>query len=84
MASLTITTNLGTRSKNATDAKANALLNDYAAAIGASGTIGQRMDAVLDALVRHMQEQARRHRSNQETAAALAAIQAEVDALTWE
>jgi hypothetical protein len=84
MASLTITTNLGSRSKNAGDAKANALLGDYAAAIGASGTIGQRMDAVLDGLVRHMQERAQQYRRNQQTVAALAAIQAEVDALTWE
>jgi hypothetical protein len=84
MASLTIQIAALSRSKNATDAKATALVNDYADSIGATGTGAQRADAVLDALVRHMQEQARRHRRNAQTMSALATIESELNGLVWE
>jgi phage-related tail protein len=84
MASLSITTGPLTRSKSAADAKANALLADYADSLGATGTNAQRIDAVLVGLVRHMQEQARRHRRNTQTVTALAAIESELNGLAWE
>ncbi len=84
MASLAITIGALSRSKSATDAKATALVNDYADSIGATGTNAQRADAVLDALVRHMQEQARRYRRNAQTMSALATIESELNGLVWE
>jgi hypothetical protein len=84
MASLAITIGALSRSKSATDAKATALVNDYANSIGATGTNAQRADLVLEALVRHMQEQARRHRRNTQTVTALAAIESELNGLAWE
>jgi membrane-bound ClpP family serine protease len=84
MASLTIAIGAFSRSKTGNDdTKATNLFNDFAASIGATGTNAQRADAVLNALVVYMQEQAQRHRRNTQTVTALAQIQSELDALTW-
>lgn len=73
-----------TGSISANNTKASNLLTQYAAAIGAEGTNQQKADAVVLSLVRHMQQQAQRHRSNEAAGEAIATAQAEIDALTWE
>jgi hypothetical protein len=83
MASLVLTIGQITGSVTAADAKAAALLNQYADAIGATGTNAQKADAVVRALVRHMQDQAQRQRGNTLRAEAIAAAQTELDGLTW-
>lgn len=84
MASLTIEIGQLTASVVADNTKATNLLTQYAAAIGASGTNQQKADAVVLALVRHMQAEARRHRNNTATAEAMAVIQEEISGLAWE
>ena len=84
MASLTLTIGAITGSVTATDAKASALVNQYADAIGATGTNTQRANAVVRALVRHMQDQAQRQRANVLKEEAIVAAQTELDGLTWE
>jgi hypothetical protein len=83
MANLTITIGALNASVSADNAKASALLSQYAEAIGAHGTNQQRADAVVQSLVRHMQHEARRHRSNQAQAEGIAAAQQEIDGLGW-
>jgi hypothetical protein len=83
MASLTITVGALNASVAATDQKATALLEQYAASIGATGTAQQRLNAVVASLASHMRDNGVRHRHNVATAEAAAAIQAEIDALTW-
>ncbi len=84
MASLVITVGQLSAQVDASNAKANALLTQYAAAIGAEGTNQEKLDAVIRALVDHMKQAGRRHRYNQATVDAAAAIQAEIDGMTWE
>ena len=84
MANLTLTIGALSASVTADNAKASSLLTQYAAAIGAEGTNQEKADAVVRALVKHMQEQARRQRSNTATVEALAEIEAEIAVLVWE
>lgn len=84
MASLTLTIGTLTASVSANNTKASNLLNAFADAIGATGTNQQKADAALAALVLHMQEQAKRQRTNTIMAQAAATAQAEIDALNWE
>lgn len=84
MASLNITIGTLNESLHANNTKASNLLNAYAASIGATGTNQEIAQAVLVALVRHMQQEAKRQRRNAETVAALAEIESELDALKWE
>ena len=84
MASLTMTIGQLTATVNASDAKATALVAQYAAAIGATGTQQQRANAVMQALVRHMQQQAQQQRVIVAQAEAIATAQAEIDGMTWD
>lgn len=84
MASLTLTIGALSASISADNTKASNLLTQYATAIGASGTNQQKADAVVLALVRHMQEEARRIRGNTAMAEAVTAIETELGGLTWE
>lgn len=84
MASLTLTIGQLTATVNASDAKAAALVTQYAAAIGATGTQQQRANAVVQALVRHMQQQAQQQRVNVAQAQALVDAQPDLDGLTWD
>lgn len=84
MASITIEVGSLTATINTTDAKANAVVTQYAAAIGATGTNQQKLNTVVQALVRHMQDQGRGHRAVTAQAEAMAAAQVEIDALKWE
>lgn len=83
MASLTITVGPLTSKIDADNTKANALLTQYAAAIGADGTNQEKLDAVVRSLVAHMRYEGRRHRHNRAAVDAAAAIQAEIDGLDW-
>ena len=84
MASLTLTIGALTATVSAGNAKASDILTQYAASIGASGTNQEKAYAVVRSLVRHMQQQGQRHRSNEAAAAAIATAQTEIDALVWE
>lgn len=84
MATLAITVGPLTSTVTADNAKATALFTQYAAAIGATGTNQQKLDAIIRGLVEHMKQTARRQRYNQATVDAAAAIQAEIDGLAWE
>jgi hypothetical protein len=84
MASLTITIGTLSAGVSAANTKASNLLNGYAAAIGATGTNQEKANAVVRALVDHMQEQARRQRRNEQTTTSLAAIEGEINELAWE
>jgi ABC-type transporter Mla subunit MlaD len=84
MASLTLTIGALDENISADNAKASDVLTKYAAAIGATGTNAEKAQAVLRALVQHMVQEGRRHHSNTAMSAAAAAVQGEVNALTWE
>jgi hypothetical protein len=84
MASLTMTIGALSSTVSADNTKATNLVTQYAAAIGAVGTNQQKLDAVVLALVKHMQREARLKRYNTATTDAAAAIQTEIDGLTWE
>lgn len=73
-----------TSSISATDAKANALVTQFAAALGASGTNQAKLDQVVRALVRHMQAQAVQQRTITAQVDAAATAKAEIDALWWD
>lgn len=83
MANLSITIGPLSRSRTADDARATEVVTQYAAAIGATGTAAQRLDAVLLSLERHMREVAKRHRRNVAQAEANAALAAELAELYW-
>lgn len=84
MASLTLTIGALTAQVTATDAKANAILAQYAASIGATGTNQAKANAVVLALVRHMQDQVQQYRGRVVQADATAAAEEEIAGLTWE
>lgn len=84
MASITISIGGLSSSIPASDAKANVLVTQYGAAIGASGSNQAKLDAVVRALVRHMQQQAAQHVSVTAQTSAAATAKAEVDALWWD
>lgn len=83
MASLILTIGQLTATVTANNAKASALLEQYAASLGATGTNQQKADAVVRGLVQHMREQAQRQRANVAQIEAMATIQTEMDALDW-
>lgn len=84
MASLVLTIGALSASISADNSKASNLLTQYANAIGATGTNQQKADAVVLALVRHMQQEAQRQRYNQGVGDAVAELQTEIDGLVWE
>lgn len=84
MASLVLTIGPFSGSVSTTNAKASAIVTQYAEAIGASGTDEQKLDQVVLALAKHMQEQGRSHRKVALRVEALVAAQAEMDALWWD
>lgn len=83
MANLTISIGALTAQINADNAKAQEVVSLYADAIGATGTNQQRLQTVVQGLARHMRETAQRQRRNADTAAALAAAEAAVQAVDW-
>lgn len=83
MAQISITVGPLTVSRSAPDAKALAVLNNYAAAIGATGTNRERGEAILDALISYIQDVAREQRRRQAQADGIAAAQDEIDSLGW-
>jgi len=84
VASLTISIGALTGTISASNTKAGGILTQYAASIGATGTNQEKADAVVLALVRHMQQEGQHYRRNEAMKAAVVAAQAEIDALTWE
>jgi hypothetical protein len=84
MATLTITIGPISGTVTTTNAKATAIVTQYAAAIGAVGTDEQKLNQVVLALAKHMQQQGRQHRKVKLHTDALAAAQAEMDALWWD
>lgn len=84
MASLTLTIGALSASKSASNAKASALTEEYADALGATGTNQERLDAVVLGLVRHMQQQAQAYRARAAQTEAMTAAAAEIAGLLWE
>lgn len=61
MATLTLTIGQLSASKAVDNTKATAVLLAYAEAIGATGTNSQKLEAVVNALARHMTDTAQGH-----------------------
>jgi hypothetical protein len=83
MASLTLTIGTLTVAVSETNTRATAMLQAYADSIGASGTNQQKAEKVLLSLVRHMREQAHRHRRNAAASAANESLATELGDLYW-